>query len=76
MSETKRKEKQTNKSLLYIWILRIIRGGDSNPTNFVFRRCLRLFSFKVRSCPHLGLRRETRERRLQLHFFQPSFLKN
>lgn len=69
MSETKRKEKQTNKSLLYIWILRIIRGGDSNPTNFVFRRCLHLFSFKVRLCPHLGLRRETRGTEAATPFF-------
>ena len=28
------KEKANFRSLLSIWFVRIIRGGDSNPTNF------------------------------------------
>lgn len=34
MSKMNGKEKADFRSLLSIWFVRIIRGGDSNPTNF------------------------------------------
>lgn len=56
MSETKRKEKQTNKSLLNIWLLELSEVGIRTPQTSP-RRCLHPFSFNG-WYSSLGLRRE------------------